>query len=162
MARKPKVRDDRLPPWRADEKRLDPLYKKFAEEAAACMTPNTIKRGKRIQEAGAADMLVEAKQLFERGVRQYGAAAARDVFQQAIEIVIGPPIPAGRSKGARDPERDKSLLELWLAAKRGEIPGGKPMTKMKFAKSLGPHWGFKNPGEVLRRLRYLQAQGVPK
>jgi len=160
-----------LPPWRCGLQGLNPWlrglvsYDRFAEEAASRMTPEYIKRGKRIQKAGATEMLIEARQLFERGVRRYGASAARDVFQQAADIAVGqtadelplPPRPKGKQKGAHEPERDRLLLKAfnekdgnspWSLAKRGELPGtSKPMTKKKFAGYfLTPWWGYENCG----------------
>ncbi len=100
MMRKPKDQkawDARLPDWHYVPKQSDLIE---AEAAAGRLTPDYIKRGKRIQKAGASKMLVDARQLFDRVMRKYGIDTARDVFRQVLALAPG----EAKQKNTHNPE----------------------------------------------------------
>jgi hypothetical protein len=176
---------------------LPPLisYADRAKAAAKRLTPEYVKRARQIQKRGAAQSLDEAVRLFETIISRHATVrrwpetdsdgavrVSRNKYDEhglkiAIEICEAvavalrgrlPPKAPGKQRGAHDPGRDKTLLELWLAAKRDELPGETSFTEQEFAQWLVDtpegrvRWGASSAQQILRRLKYLRKNSRTK
>jgi hypothetical protein len=152
-------------------------YDRFAEQAAALLTPSYIKRGKRIMKLGpiGTELYRDVQSLFQKICDQCDRQVAVDMFEQIIET-RPPKKPPGKRKGAHDQDRDMLLLGIFdksnpqsfvslakqglLTIKAGEPP--RPHTEKQFAERLVDtpagrgQWRASSGAQILRRVKQLR------
>jgi hypothetical protein len=150
-------------------------YEQRAQQAAERMTPEYIKRGKRIQKLGATGTMLfeEAMRLSDRIADMCGPEAAIDIFKNVAQIRHARMLTRrpGKRSGSHNPDMDKVLLDHFSddpnsflsLAKRGLLPGEtRHFTKQEFAQRLvdapggRERWGATSGQQILRRLTYLK------
>lgn len=138
------------------------------------MTPDVMKRWRRISNAKASGRVWDVQALFNGLSEEFSPETAVDLFEHILEMHRGKnpaPKQIGRPAGDHDADRDRLLLSIFdekdpksflSLARRGELKlnsdSPRRYTMRDLAETLSRHgyWGATSPEQILRRLKHLR------